>query len=141
MSYDTQAATAVYTEAQKKFWDDQALTIADCFESVYDDMVDDMVVTSITVKEDSGYYYGQDADYYLAEDNSFLVAMIDIRYDFTKDGLIYSYESYAEIDLNGDVYDDMNRLRTKAKAVAIRPTEQVASHILTQPITESRLTA
>ena len=77
----------------------------------------------------------------LAEDNSFLVAMIDIRYDFTKDGLIYSYESYAEVDFNGDVYDDMNRLRSKAKAVAIRPTEQVASHILTQPITESRLTA
>ena len=141
MSYETQAGTAVYTEAQKRFWDDQALTIADMFESVYDDIVDEMIVTSVKITEDYGYFSGSYPEYCLAEDNSFLVAEIDIRYDFTKDGLIYSYESWTVVDFNGDKYADMDELRERAKLISVRPSEEVSSIISYPQITESRLTA
>lgn len=141
MSYETQAATAVYTEAQKKFWDDQALTIADWFECIYDDMIDDMTVTFVTVKEYSGYDYRKESGYYLDEEKSYLVAAIDIRYDFIKDGLIYSYESWTEADFNGDMCADLDDLRKRAKLVSVLPVSAVASHIIPQSTTELSLTA
>lgn len=140
-SYMTQAGIFLATTAQKEFWDDKALDIADNFECVFDDMVDNMTILKAKVVCHNGSFYGTYPDYALDEDNSFLVAEIEIEYDFTKDGLIYTYQAYAEIDFNDDPLEDMNSLRKKAKLISVKPTSQVSTHILMPTNEPVQLTA
>ncbi|MBW8308058.1 MAG: hypothetical protein K0M45_00190 [Candidatus Paracaedibacteraceae bacterium] len=130
MNYITQASTMICSAAQVNFWNEDALTIADMFESVYDDRVDSMVVKKASVSCHSGCAWGHYLEYQLDENNEFYAAELEFTYEYEKDGLVYTVEAWGELDFNGDIYEDMYRIRATEKIISSRPASQEANNLL-----------